>query len=132
MTFKTTIIAAGALMAASAATIPTAQAGNVNFGLYFGTPNASVYFGPGYRHQRGPRWHRQALSPSEVRRVLRGYGYRQIRFLDRRAPVYVVRAVAYNGRAYTVRVSAYNGRVIAQYAVDGRRNSRGHRGGWRY
>jgi len=129
MTFKTTIIAAGALIAAGAATVPSAQAHNAGVGLQFGTPNFSVHFRTPYRD---PRWHRQALSPREVRRVLRGYGYRQIRFLDRRAPVYVVRAVAYNGRAYTVRVSAYNGRIIARYALDGRRNFRGHRGGWNY
>ena len=129
MTFKTTIIAAGALIAASAAAVPSAQAHSVGFGLQFGTPDVSIHF---RTPNRGPRWHRQVLSPPEIRRVLRRHGFRQIRFLDRRAPVYVVRAVAYNGRAYKVRVSAYNGRIIARYALDGRRNFRRHRGGWYY
>jgi len=129
MTFKTTIIAAGALVAASAAAVPAAQAGRVDFSFRVATPHASIHFNPGYR---GPSWHRQTLSPPEVRRVLQYRGFRQIRFLDRRAPVYVVRAVAYNNRAYTVRVSAYNGRIIAQQAVDGRRHFGGQRGGWRY
>jgi len=134
MTFKTTMIAAGALIAASAATVPAAQADSVRFNLQFGTPNATIQFGTPHR---GPRWQRHKLSPQDARRVLRNQGFRNIRFLDRRGSVYVARAVAYNGRPYTVRVNAYSGRIVAQYAVDRRGRDRdfdrgGRRGGWRY
>ena len=117
MTFRTTIIAAGALIAASAVTAPAAQAGHVNFSLQFATPHASVYFGPGYHRYRGPRWHRQALSPWEIRRLLLNAGFRKVQRLDRRGPIYVARAVAYNGFLYKVRLSARNGRIIAERRV---------------
>lgn len=117
MTFKTTLIAAGALIAASAATVSSAQADNVNFGFYFGTPNAGIQFGPGYRHDRGPRWSRPALSPWQIRRLLFDAGFRNVRRLERQGPIYVARAVSYDGFLYTLRLSADNGRIIAGHRV---------------
>lgn len=127
MTIKTTIIAAGALVAASAAAAPSAQASQVNFSLHLATPHASVHFTPGHR---GPVWHRHALSQREIRFLLRRAGYYNVHRLDRRDQIYVARVVSRNGFFYTVRLSAYTGRIIATHRGD-RVGHHGHTWGWR-
>ena len=124
MNFKTTIIATVALIAAGTATVSSAQARHGNFSVHIGTPNAGIHYTHNNRGYRGPSRHRQALTPREIRRVLRYQGFRHIRNLDRRGRVYVARAVSYNGRLYKIRLNAYNGRIIGQRVIA----SAGHRG----
>jgi hypothetical protein len=127
MTIKTTAIALGALIVASTAGItaasagPAGPAGNVNFAVQIGTPNVGVEMvrsRGGYRH---------ALPPHAVRRILHRHGYRDIRSLDRRGPVYVAVARGYRGALYNVQISARNGRILSQDIVW--RGPR-HGGGW--
>lgn len=77
-----------------------------------------------------------ALSPREVRRILRYEGYRQIQFLDRGGRVYTARAEDYRGRDVIVRVSARSGNIISVRRLGGGGGGHGgghgdgHGGGW--
>ena len=118
MTIKTTAIALGALIAASTA----ASAGPVNLAVHVGnqTPGIQLIHGRGGRHA--------GLPPHAVRRVLARHGYRDIRSLDRRGPVYVAVARGHRGALYNVQVSAHNGRILSQNVIWHGPRGGGHRG----
>ena len=118
---KTTMIALGALVAASAAGASAAQAGGINFAVHVGASNAGIQYVHGGGHVR-------ALGPHEIRRALRHYGFYEIRSIERRGPVYVALARGYRGALYAVRLNARNGRILSQDIV-WRGGRGGHHGG---
>jgi hypothetical protein len=63
-----------------------------------------------------PGWYR-ALSPHEVRRILRDRGFREIRYLDRRGTIYQVHAVDYRHKHVGLVVSARNGAILTAYRL---------------
>lgn len=115
MAIKTTLIAAGALVAASAASLAPAPASAASVGLHFGAPGFGVTIYNRDRDRRG--WHRgrphiRVLSPAQIRASLRRHGYSRIHRLDRRGNVYVARAVGFRNNLVQVTVNAHNGNVI--------------------
>jgi hypothetical protein len=107
-------IAAG-LIAATALTAVPARADNFSIQFGFGAP------GYGTNHGHWDRGHhdrdrRNGVSPREVRWILQGRGYHHIRFVDRRGPIYQVRA-SKNGRDFFLVVSARNGDIVSRNRV---------------
>ena len=110
MQIRNTLVAGALAIAALAAAVP-AQAAGPAVTLEFGTPHHGPNFGYGRRgHDRDVGRH--MLSPREVRGILRANGFRQIRFVDRRGPVYQARAENRRGRDVLVTVSARSGNII--------------------
>jgi hypothetical protein len=111
-TIAAAIIALGALAA-----VP-ANAGGVTVQFGYGHPGYG-WGSPGHGWDRGHDWERprhREFSPQEIRRILRGDGYRQIRYVDRRGSVY--QAVASkNGRDFYLVVSARNGRILSRNRI---------------
>ncbi len=107
-------IAAG-VVAATALTAVPANAANFNFQFGFGGPNWN--HGP-QRHDdhRGGRWQQHRLSQWEVRSILRGHGYRGIRFFEVRGPVYQVHAWRH-GRSFFLVISARDGDILSRQRV---------------
>jgi hypothetical protein len=111
-TLAAAIVALGALAAVPASAGGfTVQFGYGHPGYGWGAPGHG--WGPGYGWH-GPR-HRM-FSPQEVRRILRGDGYRNIRYLDRRGAVYQARA-SKNGRDFFIVVSARNGQILSRNRI---------------
>ena len=83
------------------------------------TANAQVIFvgggHPGWHGQRPGHWGR--LGPHQIRQSLRYQGYRHIRILDARGPVYVVKANGWRGAPFRLVVDAFNGRVLRQKPI---------------
>lgn len=60
------------------------------------TTVASAHGGGGYHKHKVAAW--GGLHPHQIRRKLRNRGYHNIRFVDRRLPVYKAKACRYNKR----------------------------------
>lgn len=105
---KKTIIAAGALIAATVATVPANAA---NFSLGFSTPQGSFYIGSQpYGHQW--RGQRHVLPARAIINRLHSQGYRRVANLRRHGNVYVARAFHPRRGWVVVRANAYDGRLI--------------------
>ena len=103
-------IAAGLIALTSLAAIPAQASGfTVQFG--FDRPGFG-WSDNGHGHQM--RRHR--LSTQEVRWILRDRGYRNIRFLDNRGPVYELRARKHGDAFYLV-VSARSGEILSRHRI---------------
>lgn len=115
MLSKTTL--AATLIAATALTAVPANAGGLNFQFGFGPGfNAPGWsHGPGNHHQ-GPSWRHQRVSEWEVRSILRNHGYRNIRFLATRGPIYQVQAWRH-GRGFFLVVSARDGDILSRQRI---------------
>ena len=114
------LIAAG-LIAATTLTAVPANAGGFSFHLGHGGPSFGWSYGtPGYgwvHRDRRHHWgHHRRLSPREVRWSLRDRGYRQIRFVDRRGPVYHVRAKKRH-RTFALVISARTGEILSRHRI---------------
>ncbi len=111
------LIAAG-LIAATALTAVPANATGFTFHFGNGGPGFSWgYGGPGHGYRdRGHRWGHHRLSPREVRWMLRERGYYKIRFMDRRGPVYQVRAKKRH-RAFVLVISARSGEILSRHRI---------------
>ncbi len=111
--FKKTLIAAGALIAASAFAVP-ASASTFSFGY----SNGNFFVGSQPQHaQQRPHWNRghqrqQVLPARSVIRELHRHGYRNVGNLQRRGNVYTARAVNPRGHWVMVQVNAHNGRIL--------------------
>lgn len=111
------IIAAG-LIAATALTAVPANAAGLNFQFGFGPGYNSHGWNQGPRHhdRHGPRWRHQRVSQWEVRSILRRHGFRGIRFVDTRGPVYQVRAWR-RGHPFVLVVSARDGDILSRHRI---------------
>jgi hypothetical protein len=110
--FSKKLIVAG-LIAATTLTAVPANAGGLAVQFGFGADS----YGPGigWKHgPYGPAWQHHRLSPQEVRYILHREGYRNIRFLDARGPVYQVHARRF-GRSFFLVVSARDGDILARH-----------------
>ncbi len=101
---------AAVLVAATMLTAVPANATGFTFHFGHGAPGWS--YGP----HHGPSWRHGRVSPREVRSILRRHGYHDIRFADRRGPVYQVRASKHRN-AYFLVVSARNGEILSAQRV---------------
>lgn len=125
MTMKTKLIAAGAIIAASFAAIPAANAGDLNIRLGFGDGYGYAQdYNYGNRNEYGNRYddvrrHRW-ISERRVHRILRHNGLRA-EAIWRKGPFYVARAYDNRGRAFRVRLSAFDGDIVAVNRIDGNR-----------
>jgi hypothetical protein len=111
-TLVASIVAVGTMLGAAA----PASAGGTTFTLEFGAPGYAYHHG--YRHR--DRHERVALSPREIRRILRARGFSEIRYVDRRGSVYQARAENRRGRDVLVTVSARTGEVLDVQRIRGR------------
>jgi hypothetical protein len=113
--FKTALIAAGVLLAATAASVP-AQASGVSFSFGISSGQGGFHIGtPGHarphHHWRGHR--HQALSPRAIAQRLHGQGFRRVGQLQRRGHVYTARAQQRRGQWVIVQANAYTGQVMS-------------------
>lgn len=115
---KTTRAAVAALVigAASMSVMPAQAANTVTFGFSFGSNGGSSY---SHQTNQAPRatqvhhrnnWERQRLTNRDIRRGLRDYGFRQIKFANRENRRVRVTAVR-DGWQYKLRVNRKNGNV---------------------
>jgi hypothetical protein len=109
--FSKKTIAAGLIAVTTLAAVP-ANANGITVQFGFGNPGFG--WNPGHRHG-APIWQHR-LSPREVRSILRRHGYRAIRFLDARGPVYQVSARRFGHTVFLV-VSARNGDILSRHRV---------------
>lgn len=72
-------------------------------------------YGHGWNNHRPGRWGR--LGPRQIRKSLRYQGYRHIRIMKHRGPVYVVKANGWRGARFRLVVDAFNGRILRQKPV---------------
>lgn len=112
------LIAAG-LIATTALTAAPASAAGLSFHFGNGGPSIVLSHGPMYGQRwGGHRWgHRhRRLAPREVRWILRDRGFHHIRFMDRRGPVYHVRAKKRH-RTFVLVVSARSGEILSRHRI---------------
>ncbi len=110
----TKTIAAGIIAVASLAAVPANASGlTVQFG----------FDGPGWGGNHGHHGHHghrndfhSRLSADQIRWMLRGDGYRRIRFFDDHGPVYQLRA-SRHGRDYFLVVSARDGQILSRERI---------------
>lgn len=112
--FKTAVIAAGALIAATAASVP-AQAGTTSFSFGITSPQGGFYFGtPSHARPHHWRGHRQQiLSPRAVTQRLHRQGFRNVSRLQRQGNTYTARAQQRRGQWVMVRANAVTGEVMS-------------------
>ncbi len=114
--FSKTMIAAGLIAATTLIAVPANAGVTVKFG--FGAPGYGWNHAPhghGWKHAPyGHGWQHKTLSQRDVSRILHRQGYRHVQVLDRRGPVYQVRARKF-GRAFYLVVSARNGAILSQH-----------------
>lgn len=121
MFFKSALAAGFIAVSAIAASAP-AQAHSISVGVHSSGGGISVHsHGRGDRYER-ERWRRghgrrAHLSPRQVRRQLRHRGFHNMRFVDRRAPVYKLRAIGPRGHRVFLVVSSRSGRIIERHRV---------------
>jgi hypothetical protein len=122
--FSKKTIAAGIVALGALAASAPANADSLRFSVEVGRPIVvhDDQRGYGSHDHRGYGWddhrsHQKALSASEVRRILRHRGYRDISYLDRRGSIYQVRARDYRGRRVGLVVSARNGAILTAYRL---------------
>jgi len=71
----------------------------------------------------GHRWGHHELGPREIRRSLRHRGFHRVQILDRRGPVYIVKARAWGGRKLRLVVDSRSGQIVRSRPI-------GHRPRW--
>lgn len=108
MTAKT-LLAAGVVALGTLVSAIPANATSLSIQIGSGWVGQDVHYRGG-QYGRHDRW--SALSPQQVRRVLRQRGFDHIRFIDRQGSVYVARAQDWRGRAVRVVVSARSGAIL--------------------
>ena len=118
----TQTVAAGLIAVASLFAVPAVSAsvphGQVRLLVDAAAEPGSRYAGGGW-DPGGWNANRQPfLEPSEVRRILRDRGFRDIRNLDRRGAIYQVRAVDGRHDQVGLVVSARSGAILARYPID--------------
>jgi hypothetical protein len=126
MTLKTTMIAAGALIAVAAAAAPNAAeaAPRHSFGHPGVIVDAHWNGNPAYRPAPRPHW--QVLPPRAIHQILRSQGLRATGPIRRKGLTYVTTAAGRDGNLYRVQVNARNGRII-QVRYAGRQHWNGYR-----
>ena len=98
----------GALPAAAAAGVPGVE-------HVHGRGAPHDWHGPERHRSGGPmrHWQRAELSPIQIRWALRQQGFRDIRGISRRGPVYVAWARSFRGGAVRLVVGARSGSVLS-------------------
>ena len=104
--------AAGLVSLAMLGAAAPANAGEVSVRIGITQPGHVYVPGATYVDHRGHDY-RRALSLREIRRILRGEGFRHIDFVDTEGRSYTAYAENYRGRPVIVRVSARSGEVIS-------------------
>jgi hypothetical protein len=119
-----TIITAGVVALSALATTVPADAASIWLSAQGSDGAISVHYrGDGHHFDRGRgHWdrgygYRRHLTPWQVRRKLRHRGFRNIHFVDRRAPVYKVRATGFRGRRVFLVVSSRTGEIIRRSRI---------------
>lgn len=113
---------AGAVFLASAGFVSGAAAGplTVERGLETQTRAPVIQIdhrkghgrGGGQHWDRGYGWGYYELKPRQIRRSLRHQGFYKVRIIDRRGPVYIVKARGWQGRPLRLVVDARTAQVI--------------------
>ncbi|GAB4520429.1 MAG: hypothetical protein Tsb0019_21410 [Roseibium sp.] len=75
------------------------------------------------RHGWNRGWGHHELGPREIRRSLRHRGFHRIDILDRRGPVYIVKARAWGGQKLRLVVDSRSGQIVRSHPI-------GHRPHW--
>lgn len=106
MSIKTKLIAASALIAASFAAMPSANAGGLNVQIDFGNGN-------GYHGQYDDVQLRRFVSERRIRHILDRNGFHRAN-IWREGRFYFANARKH-GHFYRVRLSAFNGHIISAH-----------------
>ena len=114
MLSKKTIVA-GLVALSTVATAVPASAASLSVQWGHGPNQGYHEYRPDHRWGEQRRKHR--LSTQEVRRILRREGFYNIKFLDRRGPVYQVRAINHRGKRVGITVSARSGAILNVYRI---------------
>jgi len=121
---------AGAILLASVGFTTAASAAPQAAGVQFQTPASELVVKVDHRRghgrhgwddRRGGRHH--AMGPRQIRRSLRHRGFHKIRILDRRGPMFIVKARAWGGQKFRLVVDSRNAQIVRSRPI-------GHRGGW--
>lgn len=125
---------AGAILLASLCFAPVASAAPFQVDRSFQPVNSERVikidhrWGPG-RHgggwNNGRGWGYRELGPRQIRRSLRHRGFYRIKILDRRGPMYIVKAIGWRGMPMRLVVDSRTADIVRSRPV-------GHRKNWQY
>lgn len=78
--------------------------------------------GHGGGHWGGPGWHghHAHMGPRQIRRSLRHRGFHRIKIVDRRGPMFIVKAIGWRGMPVRLVVDSRNARIVRSHPVGGR------------
>lgn len=108
----------GAILLVSASAVSGAQAAPISGKSMNGLSHAELIVNvdhrgrPGRGWHRGPGRHHHALGPKQIRRSLRHRGFHRIRILDRRGPMYIVKARGWQGYPVRLVVDSRDGHIV--------------------
>ncbi len=81
-------------------------------------PVVQIHHKKGPRKHRGPGWRgghghgHYALGPRQIRRSLRHRGFYRIKIIDRRGPMYIVRAIGWRGMPVRLVVDSRTAHIV--------------------
>ncbi|WP_269585531.1 hypothetical protein [Roseibium sp. Sym1] len=125
---------AGAILLASVGFTTTASAAPQANGLLLQAPMSEMVVKVDHRKKHGRKghdrggwnghqgWGHHAMGPRQIRRSLRHRGFHKIRILDRRGPMFIVKARAWGGQKFRLVVDSRNAQIVRSRPI-------GHRGG---
>ncbi|MHA7776394.1 hypothetical protein [Roseibium sp. M-1] len=120
---------AGAILLVSAGLVTTASAAPQAGKLQVQTPQAELVVKVGQRHghgrngwQGGHGWHQQQMGPRQIRRSLRHRGFHDINILDRRGPMFIVKARGWQGFPMRLVVDSRNAQIVRMQPMGHRRH----------
>jgi hypothetical protein len=117
----TQTVAAGLIAVATLLAVPAASAsvphGQVRVLVDTAAEPDGWYVGGGWDPGGWNDKRQPFLEASEIRRILRDRGFRDIRNLDRRGAIYQVRAVGGHHEQVGLVVSARSGAILARYPI---------------
>jgi len=125
---------AGAILLATVGFTTTASAAPQAAGIQFQTLASELVVKVDHRKKHGRHgrdhgwhgghgWRHHAMGPKQIRRSLRHRGYHKIRILDRRGPMFIVKARAWGGQKFRLVVDSRNAQIVRSRPI-------GRRGGW--
>lgn len=108
----------GAILLISAGAASGAQAAPLSGNTMTGPGQAGLIVNVDHRGRPGRGWHggpgrhQQVLGPRQIRRSLRHRGFHRIRIIDRRGPMYIVKARGYRGFPVRLVVDSRGGQIV--------------------
>ncbi|QFT30014.1 hypothetical protein K1718_04895 [Roseibium porphyridii] len=131
---------AGAVLLVSAGLVSSANAAPLASGIKIHQPQSELIVKVDHRKHkkhRGQRgwddrrgWGYHEMGPRQIRRSLRHRGFHKIRILDRRGPMYIVKARAWGGQKFRLVVDSRSAQIVRSRPVGGHRAHWGWQHRW--